>query len=402
MKLFYFGSVCSNEVFNETVAQSRVKPSASAQNFETALIKGFSEHEGTEVTIASAESIAMFPGGNRLFLKKRKDVLTERCFANIIPAINLPLLKQVGHANGAAKLLKKWLRDNESEQEKCVLLYGIYPAVAQKLLQVCRAHNCKIFALITDVPSTMFTYTKSKNLLKRMFSGTYRDLAVSLQDQFDGYIYLTRAMSDEVAPGKPYVVIETIADTKIFDHVGVVERTSPPALMYAGALYKKYGVDLIVDAFERTKSGCELWLFGSGDYESEIMDRAKRNPGIRFFGRVSREEVLKREKEASLLLNIRNADDRYTRFSFPSKMVEYMLSGTPLLTTKLEGIPEEYYSCCHTVSERDADKIAEKIDLILAEYNENDIGEKAQRFVMEQKNARTQAGKLLEFLKHTI
>ena len=43
MKIFYCGSVCGGDVFNKTVAESKVKPSASAQNFETALIKGFSE-----------------------------------------------------------------------------------------------------------------------------------------------------------------------------------------------------------------------------------------------------------------------------------------------------------------------------------------------------------------------
>ena len=71
MKIFYCGSVCGGDVFNKTVAESKVKPSASAQNFETALIKGFSACDGVEVTVASAESIAAFPNGNRLFLKKR-------------------------------------------------------------------------------------------------------------------------------------------------------------------------------------------------------------------------------------------------------------------------------------------------------------------------------------------
>ena len=62
MELFYFGSVCSNEVFNRTVADSRVKPSASAQNFEYALMKGLSADSTVQVTAVSAESIAAFPG----------------------------------------------------------------------------------------------------------------------------------------------------------------------------------------------------------------------------------------------------------------------------------------------------------------------------------------------------
>ena len=400
MKLFYFGSVCSELKFNETVEKSRVKPSASAQNFESALIRGVSTHEDVELTVAAAESIAAFPGGNRLFLNRRKDVLTQTCTANIIPAINLPLLKQWGHACGAGRLLKKWLKENRNQADKCVLVYGLYPAVAKKLLRLCRNHNCGIVALITDVPSTMFTYTKNKNLLKRLFSGTYRKSAVSLQDKFDGYIYLTEAMKDEVAPGKPYIVIETIADTGIFDHVPQVKKAEPPALMYAGALYKKYGVDLIVDAFEEVKNDCELWLFGSGDYEQEIKQRAEQNPKIRFFGRVSREEVLEREKAATLLLNIRNAEDEYTRFSFPSKTVEYMLSATPLLTTRLRGIPEEYYDYCYSMSSREIHEIAGMIDRILAEETGEDLGKRAERFVREEKNSSKQAGKILDFLNH--
>ena len=141
MKLFYFGSVCSNEVFNNTVAKSKVKPSASAQNFESSLIKGFSNNPDVEVFVASAESISIFPGGNRLFLKKRRDVLTDKITANIIPAINLPAIKQCNHAKGAVKLFKKWLKENNDEKNKCVLIYGIYPKVVESMQKVCKKYN---------------------------------------------------------------------------------------------------------------------------------------------------------------------------------------------------------------------------------------------------------------------
>ena len=274
MKLFYFGSVCADEVFNATVKNSKVKPSASAQNFENALIKGFMGNK-VELTVVSAESIATYPKGNRLILKERKDILNAGCASDILPAINLPLFKQNGHAKGAKKHLIKWLKTNKDQSEKCVLVYGIYPSVVKGLQKICTRYNCKIFAVITDVPSTMFTYSKNKGVLKRIFSGSYRKSAIDLQNKFDGYIYLTEAMSEEVAPGKPYTVVETIADKSIFDTVRTPEKSEPPAVMYAGALYKKYGVDLIVDAFEKVKSDCELWLLGSGDYEEEIKKERK-------------------------------------------------------------------------------------------------------------------------------
>ncbi len=403
MKIFYCGSVCGGDVFNKTVAESKVKPSASAQNFETALIKGFSACDGVEVTVASAESVAAFPNGNRLFLKKRKDRLTSDITADIVPAINLPYIKNVCHANGTAALFRRWLKTCKADEPKCAFLYGLYPSVAKKMLKECRKSGCSIFAVITDVPATMFTYTKSKNILKRLFSGSYRNRAVGLQDKFDGYVFLTKQMSEAVAPSKPFVVIEAIADSTLFDSLPDVKKAEPRTVMYAGALYRKYGVDMIVSAFEKTENDCELQLFGSGDMESELAEKSKENPRIRYCGRVSRDEILKREREATLLLNFRNGEDEYTKYSFPSKMTEYMLSGTPLFTSRLDGIPEEYYDYVYSTSAKDAEQLAREMDEILSDGEAlSEMGRRAREFVMNKKNEKCQAGKIVDFLRETV
>lgn len=403
MKIFYCGSVCGGDVFNKTVAESKVKPSASAQNFETALIKGFSACDGVEVTVASAESVAAFPNGNRLFLKKRKDRLTSDITADIVPAINLPYIKNVCHANGTAALFRRWLKTCKADEPKCAFLYGLYPGVAKKMLKECRKSGCSIFAVITDVPATMFTYTKSKNILKRLFSGSYRNLAVGLQDKFDGYVFLTKQMSEAVAPSKPFVVIEAIADSTLFDSLPDVKKAEPRTVMYAGALYRKYGVDMIVSAFEKTENDCELQLFGSGDMESELAEKSKENSRIRYCGRVSRNEILKREREATLLLNFRNGEDEYTKYSFPSKMTEYMLSGTPLFTSRLDGIPEEYYAYVYSTSAKDAEQLAREMDEILSDGEAlSEMGRRAREFVMNKKNEKCQAGKIVDFLRETV
>lgn len=400
MKLFYFGSVCAQDIFNQTVEKSRVKPSASAQNFEYALIKGFSMHEEVELTVVSAESIAMYPKGNRLLLRKRKDVLTEKVSTQILSALNLPLIKQKNHAYGVKKELQKWLKENANEKNKAVLVYGLYPDPIKKIQSLCREYNCKIFALITDIPRTMFTYTQSKGI-KKWFGKYYRKKAVQLQELFDGYIYLTMAMKDEVAPQKPYVVVETIADGAIFDTIEVESKATPPAIMYAGALYKKYGLDKLIEIFENMETEAQLWLFGSGDYEEEIKEKQKKNPKIRFFGRVEREQVLKKEREATLLLNVRNPEEEYTKYSFPSKMIEYMLSGTPVVTTKLAGIPLEYEEFVYFIKYEDSVEMAKQLDEVLKREKNSSfsLGEKAREFVLEKKNALEQTKKIIEFIR---
>ena len=41
----------------------------------------------------------------------------------------------------------------------------------------------------------------------------------------------------------------------------------------------------------------------------------------------------------------------FTKYSFPSKNMEYMVSGTPILTSKLPGMPKEYYDYVYLIND---------------------------------------------------
>ena len=119
---------------------------------------------------------------------------------------------------------------------------------------------------------------------------------------------------------------------------------------------------------------------------------------------MSRDEILKKEREATLLINLRNVKDEYTKYSFPSKMVEYMLSATPIVTTKLEGIPDEYDSYSYTTREVEPGKIAEYIDSILSKGKEQIrlLGERAKKFIIENKNSAVQTKRIADFLSEQL
>ena len=89
------------------------------------------------------------------------------------------------------------------------------------------------------------------------------------------------------------------------------------------------------------------------------------------------------------------------KYSFPSKTMEYMASGTPVLTTVLPGMPREYHPYVYLLEDETADGITEKLKAVLENSNETLFrkGTKARRFVLEQKNNVIQARKILEMLK---
>ena len=401
MEILYIGSICDKDVFAERASKSEIKPSAAPQAFEGAILKGFRALEGVSLTVLSAESIAPYPHGNKLFLKERKDQI-EGYEVNIVPAINLPLLKQFTHAKNTKKRVKNWLKKTEGEN-RCVLMYGIYPLVAKVVIEICHKNGCKVIPIVTDVPATMLTYSKPQYYLKAKLGQTNKEIALEVQSQFDAFIYITKQMADIVGLGKPYQVMEVLVDTSIVSLENESKKANPPALMYAGSLFKKYGIDHILEVFSKVTADCQLWLFGSGDYEEEIKAAAAKDTRIKFFGRVDRKTIMEKEQEASLLLNIRNPQDDYTKYSFPSKMIEYLISGTPLMTTRLPGIPDEYYNYVYTV-DYDFNKMAQMIDEILRDTPENRqaLGVKAQEFVMEHKNCEQQVTRMVDFIKQQI
>ena len=74
-----------------------------------------------------------------------------------------------------------------------------------------------------------------------------------------------------------------------------------------------------------------------------------------------------------------------------------LLASFVLFTTKLEGIPEEYYQYLFTTESYDTDTLANEIQNILK--NEKEISEKgvkAQKFIIQQKNAKQQIKNYLQ------
>lgn len=101
-----------------------------------------------------------------------------------------------------------------------------------------------------------------------------------------------------------------------------------------------------------------------------------------------------------MLVSAKSTDDRHTNFAFPSKILEYMTSGTAVLTTRVGGIPEEYFDYVYTINDESIDGIAKSIEKTLNIPIEELtlIGNRAKTFVTEKKNYSEQAKRIVEFL----
>ena len=147
-----------------------------------------------------------------------------------------------------------------------------------------------------------------------------------------------------------------------------------------------------------------MWVYGDGDYKNELVEITKFTSKVKYFGVKSNEEIVDAEMKASLLVNPRPITPEYTKYSFPSKNMEYMVSGTPLLTTKLPGMPKEYYPFIYLIEDESTDGIAKVLtETLKLSFKERcKKAEQARDFVMKYKTNVEQASKIVHFLKEKV
>lgn len=397
MKILYFGTVCNLHTYNEKINNCKTKPSVAPIVFESALLEGFFQHDA-EIEIISFPMIPAVPGSDILFFGGKTEKLSAGYDCRWLRTVNFPIVKQISRRLDARRIMKKWMRENAGSG--VVLTYSVPPFLIKDVMKYAGRYRVKTAAIIPDLVRDMYINDKPDPIVSKM-KKIYLSPALKLQGMYDGYIYLTEEMRNVVAPDKPYMIMEGIASLSDITENNVIEKSFPRSVMYAGMLHEKYGIIRLLDAFEKADiPDAELWLFGDGTAVEEIRRRAATNHKIKYFGSVSRSEILEHERRATLLVNPRDPEDEFTKYSFPSKTIEYMLSGTPLLTTKLQGIPEEYFEHLFLSPDNGIENLLRAIRDILSRSDDElkKIGESARNFIVKEKNAKKQAARVLEFL----
>ena len=211
-------------------------------------------------------------------------------------------------------------------------------------------------------------------------------------------------MNAEVNPyNKPFLVMEGLVDSKIVNNGESTSlRKTKRILLYAGGIYEKYGVKNLIEAFMLLKArDVELHIYGSGDLENVMPEYCSSDSRIIYYGVVRNTTVVDRLVEATILINPRPTTEEFTKFSFPSKNMEYMVSGTPLLTTKLPGMPSEYFDYVYLIGDETVLGISGTLEYFLSKPANELIhfGKKAQKFVLKNKSNEIQAKKIIDFLK---
>ncbi len=369
----------------------------AAQNFQEALFDGFVRNE-TDIRIVSVPQLSTYPlGYKRPFIYGCDFFYNGKSYGESVGYVNLPL---VNHPidKFVVDAIKRQANNESGKGDICVLVYGLHRQLMRCALKY-RKENplAKLSIIIPDLPEYM-----GCNRIYKKLGLKDKDVkhVYSMINKFDSYTLLTEKMADRVLGEieKPYVVVEGIfRETPM----PAIKKESSKVILYTGGLVLRYGLGDLLEAFHQIPNNdYQLWLCGSGDAEESIKEYSKKDKRIMFLGRMTAEEVYKLQRRATLLVNPRHSGEIFTKYSFPSKTMEYMASGTPTLMSKLECMPNEYYQYLYYFDDESIEGMTNKMieicetDKALLEKR----GKEAAVFINEKKNAKVQVSKILSIL----
>ena len=112
-------------------------------------------------------------------------------------------------------------------------------------------------------------------------------------------------------------------------------------------------------------------------------------------------EVVEAERKATLLIDPAPTSDPFTLYSYPFKNLEYMLSGTPVVTTKFVGILKDDYPYLFFFENESVEGFSETLEAILKRPKKDlkAFGKKAMNYVYRTKNSVIQAKRIIDFYK---
>ena len=364
--------------------------------YQWGLIDGINIQLEKKIDIIASIPMGSFPKNSKKFLVK-KNLIKSEYGVGYIGFINFYIVRERIRQHLFYKKIKEYIES--CDDKVTILVYSLYHPFMKVIKKLKKKYGDKInISLI--VPDLVGKYgIRHKDILKRLFYDRYANNQLKMSKYADSYVLLTEQMKEILDIGeKPYVICEgflpNIDDEKLKDN----KVYNKKIVLYTGSLNPVFGIVDLMEQFSHiANDNCELWICGQECWASTIKDYGKKDNRIKYKGFLPKTEILKLQQSASILVNPRKNDGEYTKYSFPSKTLEYMVSGTPVLMYKLDGIPDEYDKFIYYADENCDEPLKVKLEEILSKSPEEleMFGEKAKKFVLENKNNIHQAKKII-------
>lgn len=388
MKILFVGTFVPPDEENEYSGIS-----VAGNQMQGGFIRGFHEN-GVNVEVVSVTPRSMVKPGNLSeiwFQNSSKKYYNGIAIHNIAYA-NIPFLKQISIAIHIYRKIKEINNKNLNRERIVICVYNSVSYFCSPVFAISKRNHLETCGIIADLPIP----GQRKGRLWDI-ENNFEKKAIS---KFSKLIVLTKQIALDFAPMVPYTVIEAGIEVSNFDITDVEETPDRHHIVYTGALNSLSGMDLLIKVSKKFIGKKVVFdVYGSGDFAQNLRDAEKMGIPIRYHGKVTHKEALSAQRKASILVCPRLPDNFTTRYTFPSKVLEYISREKPVICNHLTGMPDEYKQLVCFPHDSSVEAWEMTIEDILNNYEKYlQKAKRARVYVEQNKNWKLCAQKALKLL----
>ena len=382
------------------IKNSKGSVQMAANKLQLMFIDGISKMGFDSTYFVSAPFISSFPFNNRI--KVFKSLKFNRSPFIYVDFINFPYLKNLVIKKNIIKAVDGLIK----EKSKNIVLFYAATSYHYSVIKYLKYNypDTTIIYYVPDLPEHMAGDYSNKFIYKKINQKKTNDLFKS-KKYVDKYVFITENMATYLKVNN-YSVLDGMVykKTNYKEKLRQIEKKyskvfKKKTIVYTGAVTEKFGVLSLIKQFKLLDaSKYELIVCGNGaDYDSALKE-SDFYDNIHVLGTLPNFEVIRIQSEAYALINPMKNNDGLSKYSFPSKMLEYFNAGCLVVGYDLDCYSNDYRSHLEIINPNEENDIFNCI-LKLENYSIDECIKRAKNnviFINEKKNNIVQCKSILK------
>ena len=326
----------------------------------------------------------LWPRGDDVRLPAEPGALPADLEGTVVPYWNLPGLRSRSLARGYLRALEAVVRRGAGA--RALLTYNDTPWNAAMGRAAQRRLGIPWIAVVADAPGEGPAFERHSSRIAHAA----------------GRVFLSWGRYRDASPG-PALHLDGGVNRLAADF-GAAPKEGPRAFLFAGSMNRWAGSSQAVRAFETLPHGdVELWLCGPGE-NPDVAAAAARDPRIKPLGFLDEATLSVTFQRASYYLNPRPASLADNRSNFPSKVLDYLSRGRPVVSTWTDGLAPDYRDVLVVAGSAEPAELARAMERALAMDGEERaaLATRIRDFLLPGRLWSTQARRLLEWIEAEI
>lgn len=313
MNIIYLTTSMRPQDFYALMDKCSIKPNPSNQNFHHKLISLLGKDHRLEVI--SIRPVSHITSTERFFPALEADNY------HYVGFHNTPLRRRFDLFNNSIKIIKKIIETSGSDT--LIIVDGLSFLLAKIALKIKNLFHVPVLAIYTDNPCNITGVTEK-----------YITNIERLYGKFDLFFTITPGLNLRVNKmGRPSMTYEGMVDPPQPFNPEITKKYGR-YFFFAGALYERYGLKNLIDGFLSSNVQDKLLIAGHGPGQKDIIAAQEKCDRIIYLGLLSEKEVAEFASAALACINPRPLNEQFDQQSLPSKVLQYLNSGVPVISSK--------------------------------------------------------------------